>query len=220
MKSFILLFLITFCGMSAKAIDCIGPTSASRFVVYLHGMDTPIPGNLEMRNRAALETVANKLNIRFALPRATNDCPSNPNLKCWSWTEQDSIESVLEAINFSANICFPHLAFSLLGFSNGGYAVHKMMRKCSTGNFTQMISFGASGGWSKNDPQDLANCPLNLSMNIGSTDEANSSPSVAFYQYLKSINAQVSYSKYLGGHELTLDSLTQSLTTVRASPSN
>ena len=75
-----------------------------------------------------------------------------------------------------------------------------------------MISYGASGSWSKSDTQDLANCPLSLSMNIGSADEANQTPSVDFYHHLQSINAHITYSTYTGGHELTVESLIHSLT--------
>lgn len=191
--------------------QCIGPSTATRFVVYLHGMDTPVPGSLEMKNRSRLEKVANELNMRIALPRATVNCPSRPELKCWTWAVSENLEPTLDRIENAANDCFPEQKYSVLGFSNGGYLVHKLLRACAHRNFTSLISYGAAGSWLASDPQDLSNCPLSLSMNVGKSDSSVTTTSVKLYEHFKALNADVSFQNYDGAHELTVESLLQSL---------
>lgn len=212
MKNFASCLLVSLLfSTAAFTTECIGPASATRFVVYLHGMDTNKPSEQEQKNRTALSAAAEKLNIRFALPRAVTDCPTNPKLKCWTWTEQDSIDPVLGQISQAANDCFSGNDFSLLGFSNGGYVMNKIMRKCVQGKYSKLYSFGAGGEWAASDVQDLATCPLSLSVNVGRGDHYNVVPARDFHDHIKSLGGNVSYSTYSGGHRLTAEALIQAL---------
>ncbi|OFZ79400.1 MAG: hypothetical protein A2603_14515 [Bdellovibrionales bacterium RIFOXYD1_FULL_55_31] len=112
--------------------DCLGTWAAKHYLIYLHGMDTESPSPQEQQNREMLSRLAQVLNLRIALPRAKNACPTQPNLKCWDWAfTKEAVQAELANAIAEANQCFPDgAAFSFVGFSNGGYLVNAAIQNC------------------------------------------------------------------------------------------
>lgn len=209
----ILLFAFFISSFSHANTSCIGPQTAKRFYVYLHGMDTPTPSKQELANRAVLSALASKLNIRFALPRADEKCPSNPNLICWTWSPKTTsdLHLVSNALAEAAQSCFSSQSFGVLGFSNGGIAASAFLRLCENNSFKSLISVGGASGWYSSDPQNLRNCSPKLVAMVGSKDFANQKPIRDFVSHLKSVQAPVELVEYEGGHELVESSLLELL---------
>lgn len=208
---FIFIFLIIsfIASSSFSATDCIGPITAKKFVVYLHGMDTVSPSIQELENRSVLQNLAKNLSIQFALPRATDKCPTNSNQLCWTWAAKTSkeIEPFNEAIKAAALECFPKKDYTVLGFSNGGVAVTTLLRLCEKVDFKSSIVVGAAGGWLSSDPKNLNDCGPKVISLLGSEDKANQKPVRDYVAHLISLKAPVSLVEYEGGHALIYESL-------------
>ncbi len=204
-NKFIYFFLtLIVCSNLLADISCLGPKSATKFWVYLHGMDSPVMSSQEMNNRETLLKIANKLNIRFALPRAVNPCPTNDKLICWTWAPRkiEDIKPVQNSIEQAADKCFSKKEYGVLGFSNGGVAAQAIIRLCMKNKFTVIIAIGAVGMYYPGDLQDLSNCSPRLISMIGSDDNANKESVTNFVKHLKSIKANVELVQYFGGHSL------------------
>ncbi len=195
--------------ISRAGAECIGPVKASKFVVYLHGMDSLSPSAQELANRKTLGDIAKKLNIRFALPRATKPCPTNSSQLCWAWAAKTSEElvPVKEAIANAARDCFASEKYSVLGFSNGGVAVTALLRLCEKVGFESAITVGAAGGWFSTDPKSLKGCGPKITSLLGSSDQKNQKPVRDFVAHLLALGAPISIVEYQGGHELIYDVL-------------
>ena len=114
---FLILFFSPFVVLASNDTICLGPKKASHFAIYLHGMDSVVPSIQELQNRETLEKIANKLNLRIAIPRATNRCLQQPNLLCWGWDENTSLKTLnaLKDIPRSAEQCFSNKSYGLIG---------------------------------------------------------------------------------------------------------
>jgi len=204
----VLLFFVS-AGFSHGAVVCIGPKDASRFMVYLHGMDTISPSKQELENRKVLSRLAESLKIKFAIPRAKSKCPTNSAQLCWSWQAKIStdLESTKNAISTSANECFPSKGYEVLGFSNGGAALTSMLRLCEKVEFKKAIAIGAAGGWFSSDPKDLRSCGPKLISMLGKEDGANQKPVRDLTAHLLSLHAPIELVEYVGGHALSYEPL-------------
>lgn len=203
-------FSVFFLSLFVEAnTDCIGPSTAYDSIVYLHGMDTQEPSAQEKRNRAALENLSKKLNIRFALPRATMTCPDNKDLKCWTWAPKNALDlhAIEKSIYTAARKCFSSQSYSLLGFSNGGTVVNAISRLCMGDKFKALISVGAPGSWYLTDPKTLSNCIPKLTLMIGASDQVNQTPVRELYRHITELNGPVELIEYSGGHELPSEAL-------------
>lgn len=208
---FLLVFLIILfiAPLAFCAKECIGSRTAKKFIVYLHGMDTESPNSLELKNRLVLEKLSKKINIRFALPRATGKCPTSPKQLCWTWAAKTSgdISSVETAIKSAASQCFPKKDYTVLGFSNGGVAVTAILRLCEKVDFKSAIVVGAAGGWFSTDPKTLEGCGPKVISMLGSEDLANQKPVRDFVAHLVSLKASISLVEYKGSHSLMFEPL-------------
>jgi hypothetical protein len=113
-----------------RMATCLGPPDASHFAVYLHGVDQPSVSAQELGNRKSLGAIAKALSIRIALPRASMPCPNEPSSVCWAWSfNEREVDATVEAMTRSAAACFgTGRPFGLIGFSNGGYLITKLLR--------------------------------------------------------------------------------------------
>lgn len=86
MPAAIAILLLLFSTVSRAAeeleVSCLGLSNAKHALIFLHGMDSSRPSQQELSNRAILERIADSLNVRIALPRAANMCPTQPNSIC------------------------------------------------------------------------------------------------------------------------------------------
>lgn len=206
---FLIILILLPTTYSFGSTECIGSPTANKFIVYLHGMDSVSPSKQELGNRAILKNLAEKLNIRFALPRATQKCPVNNQQICWTWAAKthEDISIVQMAIKSAAEDCFANRDYSVLGFSNGGVAVGALLRMCEKVSFKSAIIVGAAGGWFSTDPKNLEGCsPIIISL-LGSEDQANQKYVREFVSHLISLKAQVSLVEYKGDHRLFFEPL-------------
>lgn len=208
-KRLLFLFLFSITAFAREEVECIGPEGANKFIVYLHGMDTNPPSAQELQNRVVLSSLAKKLNVRFALPRAADKCPTHLNQFCWVWWTKtaDELKKVTQSIAEASRTCFPGKKFSTLGFSNGGAALNVFIRLCIKNNFQEIITVGAAGDWSGSDPKNLNGCSPKFTALIGSEDEANQKPVRDFVSHLLMLKARAELIEYKGGHQLLHDAL-------------
>ncbi len=207
---FFIIFLISSIGSAAFcSTDCIGPETATKYIVYLHGMDTVLPSPQERGNRSILEELAKNLNIRFALPRATDKCPTNPQQICWTWAAKTGADlaPVKNAVKTAASDCFAKKNYTVIGFSNGGVAVTALLRLCERVDFKSAIVIGAAGGWFSSDPKTLTDCDLKLTSLLGSEDQSNQKPVRDLVNHLITLKASISLVEYTGGHRLVYEPL-------------
>lgn len=203
----LLLLLLTF---SANANDCMGPDNAKSFAVYLHGIDSQKPSDQEKTNRKILSSIATKLKMKFALPRASEKC--GPSI-CWGWalTDKDA-KSAIGAIEAAANKCFPKSSnYGLVGFSSGGYMATKLFRSCTTPRKVSWIVTSGSTmmkGPIEPEPKDLSQCGK-LSMLVGTKDEGNRDPKKNYLNLLLAKKARATYEEFDGSHELNENTLEQ-----------
>ncbi len=180
--------------------ECIGPTNGVP-VIYLHGIDTASPGELERSNRKNLERIARDLPARVALPRSPQTCKRglcwNPNTDTPSNTDQ----LIKEALRQSSS-CFEPSSPPpiLLGFSSGGYLVNKILRYCLNAPVRRLISVGAAGTTADSDPKALGDC-LSLTLLVSQTEETRPAAE-AFASVMRARNGSVSLRYFSGDHEL------------------
>ncbi|MBL7545963.1 MAG: hypothetical protein JNL11_19245 [Bdellovibrionaceae bacterium] len=205
--------LVLFLSSTAWSFECVGPKTASNFAVYLHGMDTQKPSPQEQSNRKKLSEIANKLNLRIAIPRAADLCSNDKNLICWGWNFNDSkiIDATLYLSSKAEAECFPKKkANGLIGFSNGGFVVNQIVKDCKKTEFSWFVSIGAAGSWNDSSTEDLSQCGK-ISLLAGKQDKAN-------YENIKNLAAWFHKNKapaqlimYEGGHEIPEKELEQEL---------
>lgn len=196
-------------GHSNKFSECIGNSSAEKFLIYLHGMDASTPSSQELKNRKQLLLIANELNIRIALPRAIKPCLGQPQSICWSWNHsKEEMTASAEIVEQSANSCFPLGArYGLLGFSNGAYLLSAVYRNCKLADIFPSADWVVLVGGSKMKgsigpvPSSLKNCG-SMSILNGDQDGFNADIDRNYYQQLIQKGADVKEIFYKGGHEL------------------
>jgi len=199
---------------TSESTICIGPKSATRYLIYLHGMDTPIPSQQEVTNRILLSNLATMLGVRIALPRATTPCPTQPNLRCWGWSfNAIEIENTAPVVDAAAKICFPPQArYGFLGFSNGGYFLLGAYRLCLIPKLFESANWAVLVGAARaplnihNEPKTLATCG-EIGLMSGEADTYNSDLNQQMLQHLLNKNANAWEITYPGAHELPAESL-------------
>ncbi|MBC7714273.1 MAG: hypothetical protein H7177_13095 [Rhizobacter sp.] len=210
---FKLFFLILFPFFANASVECIGPTNASKYIIYLHGIDREEFSPQEIKNREILKKLANNLSLKIALPRAKTKCPQDKDLLCWVWEAQykKDLEPTFTSIKEASTECFPNKDYNVVGFSNGGAAVSAFLRLCENPGFKTAISIGAGGGWFSSDPKKLLNCMPNLIIMLGSNDGANQAPVRNYINHLQTLKAQVKLIEYQGKHEILYEPLKEQL---------
>lgn len=198
---------------------CIGAPGAKRAFVYLHGRDQTKPSEQELHNRDVLRKLAGELGARFAIARAETPCKDDPSELCWGWSFSDEeLAKTAEVVNRAADKCFaPGTRFELLGFSNGGYAVDKLVARCKLHDLvpraTKATTVGAGmfHGPLADAPPDLSTCG-DLTMISGMNDTWNFDPGD---HYAKAMNQRGAHVRSIHapnmGHALLFDPLSDAL---------
>lgn len=203
----ILLSVLVNSAYATPVADCIGPETADRFFVFLHGLGGN-RDNVVIRNNSILRRVGEKFNIKFAVAVEDSNCVNKDGLKCWMdrTRDPDLIKPGLRAIEMAANDCFRNDKYGVVGFSSGGGLVIDILRLCSPNHFTRLIAIGSVGGNSKASPANLQACEPSLTMVIGHED-SNLEKAQKTFAMLQSRKAKVELVTVEGGHVLTFDNL-------------
>ena len=192
------------------SISCIGPVGGKP-VIYLHGMDVPSLSKTEQQTRKVLRHLAVNQRLRIALPRSARHCRRLPQKRCWNFGRSMAAK-VYQDVVASARNCFLEKDFLLLGHSEGGYYVSKLVQFCIPHQARAIIAIGSAGSFHASDPQQLKNCGK-LYLLIG--DKEITRPKTdRYYHHLKKLGASVSLQEFSGGHivpQLPLEKLIQTL---------
>ncbi len=200
------------------SFSCMGPEGSKINLVYLHGMDSATPSQQEQTNRGVLAKIANELNIRIALPRASKPCPTQPNSVCWGWSfNQSEIDSTKGTIEAAAQNCFGTKAhYGMLGFSNGGYLLSQAYRSCTLqtnfpdGGWLAIVGAARYSGNLPVQPASLKGCG-SLTILSGSEDQYNSDLNQNYLHVLAAKGADATEIPYSGGHLLPYPELKTAL---------
>ncbi len=210
--------------MDLRAARCLGPTNARSFAVYLHGIDSAVSSDLELKNRTNLARIAASLSMRIALPRATLTCPNQKSSLCWGWSfDEAETDTASAIIDRAAKECFGDRPFGLIGFSNGGYLVSKLMRQCLARDklprVSWMVAIGSAAfkGALEPRPESLVGCGR-LVLLTGTEDTFNFDPTDRFVHLLEAKGADVRAVRFDGGHLVPEESLERVLRDLVARP--
>jgi hypothetical protein len=195
-----------------RSATCLGPTDATSFAVYLHGVDEAGISDQELENRRTLDAVARELSMRIALPRASKPCPTQPGELCWGWTfDEPELDAAATAVKDAAASCFgAPRPFGLIGFSNGGYLVTKLLRTCSLhqrlprASWMMTVGSAMNHGPLEGSPADLSACGR-LVMLVGTRDTYNFDPHEELLHGLEAKHADVHSVRFDGGHGVPLE---------------
>lgn len=179
-------------------------------------MDSPSVSQQEVANRAILSEIAKAKNIRFALPRANMECPTQAGSTCWGWRfDEAELSVIVPKILDSRSACFTkEKPFIILGFSNGGYLLTRWYSSGAKPTMSSLlralIVSGAGRGQVAANIQTLSKNPP-LTMMIGQQDEFNFDGDETFFKELKSRGAPVQLLEFRGGHQLNKNMILKSL---------
>ena len=201
-------------GLANLEVSCIGRGENHKLnLIYMHGMDTQQPGELEIYNRSVLESLALRYNLQIALPRAPLKCKTQTNKRCWGWNYSEAEQKpILKATLDSRLKCFKKdEAFLMIGFSEGGLFLHHWYSRGLLPAFDVMpkgfiVSAGSTHALSKQLMADLhANSPMVLV--TGTHDYYNMKSVNDYYAMLEKARASVQSLFFNGGHRLDFESL-------------
>jgi predicted esterase len=200
-----------------RRVSCLGPSDAKSFAVYLHGMDSPSISDQELGNRQSLARAADALSMRIALPRASIPCPNQAGSLCWGWAfDEAEIDVSARAVKDAAQACFGSQPYGLIGFSNGGYLLSKLLRTCALHvklpTATWAVTFGSAvfKGPLEPQPASLADCGR-LVIAAGTGDTYNFDPTDHLLNALKAKGADVTALRFEGGHLVPEEPLQRAL---------
>lgn len=184
---------------------------ASGGLIYLHGIDSPIPSLQEQRNRTIVGNIATNLGLDLYIPRATAQCEA-PWAGSICWRLDNAAREEISTVELGATKCFsdskPILA---LGFSRGGILLSRISTLNLNTSFSALILVGAGGnvpstGYPANS--------LPVSILLGQFDKANDSFARNFCAWL---GPKCTLLSYEGGHELPEQKLTEVIGSLLAS---
>lgn len=130
--------------------DCIGPVNGKRFLIYLHGFETPGRWSREEEgNRRVLERLATTHSLRIALPQGV-PCPNGK--LCWPARSPAEIQETFRRFLDAARTCRSSPGpYALLGFSNGGYFAFKLYKQHKDPLLERIFASGSAGFWGDDD---------------------------------------------------------------------
>jgi hypothetical protein len=178
---------------------CVGSDHPIFRVVFLQGIQTD---QTATQYPDMLDTVGNALNIQFAIPQSNVLCKNSQNRYCWGSAEPSSVAEVYATIRHSAAQCFSlDQPWGMLGFSNGGYHVGRVIAQGHMPQPAWAIAIGSAGNTATiNRQSDAKRTPFYLS--IG-TDDITRGDARHFFDTLRSRGFNVQYDEFAGGHALT-----------------
>lgn len=106
----------------------------------------------------------------------------------------------------------------LIGFSNGGLLVNRVVQQCLSVERDWVISVGAPGSWQPST-ESLENCGR-LMMLLGRADEGARSSALELKEHLETRSAKVLWLDYDVGHSLEIASLKRVLSSMQSEMEN
>lgn len=187
-------------AQSLERVECAGNKAASHALVYLHGVDPPEPTQQESSNRELLKRLANSEGIALALLRSTHFCTQAAfkGKLCWPRGDDQSMLADLRHMLKDAAVCHkPSAKIGMLGFSNGGYFINKIVSRCLKTPVFWLASIGSAG--SVDSPGMNQSACGHLHLMIGRKD-ISQTKARKFYQELRKVGRSVELVEFEGGH--------------------
>lgn len=188
---------------------CLGSETAESYLIFLRGMDKTGSEAGEKSLRQLFTRLATEFNMRVALPRARLPCTGDRSFRCWGWdfgTNELNVSG--KTIQDAAATCFPqNVPFVLVGFSNGGFLLSKLYRRCQLQTYIPQARFAVViGATALRSPirdvaQDLRNCGR-LRILSGTHDTLNANLDGSYVRLLQSHGGDVEEVLFEGGHSL------------------
>lgn len=187
-----------------KSVECFGKQS-THSVIFLHGIDTPSKPDAD--NLSAYQTMkklADDLQFSLALPRSNNYCQQGRKV-CWNVAQQATdLKKIYQEIIEKSARCFKQNSKAILvGFSNGGYFLNKLLHHCILSKESHVISIGAAG--STRHRNSLSACGQ-LDLVLGKYESTYQS-GVSYYKAIKKANGKSKLTIFNGGHMVPYEPL-------------
>jgi predicted esterase len=224
-------------------VSCIGSPNAKHNVIYLHGMDYPlveykgpqqeyvgtfVSTETEWYNRQTLKALADKYDLRIALPRAKMPCPRLmlDGGICWGGIFNhdqlrniipDILETTRKPTLESSKGCFPKDApFGAIGYSNGGFLLAKWLLSDIYSEFHPAPQWVIAVSSGKIFPRkelktELQAKPRSLTLVLGKSDIQQHQPGFKACKTLLEYGMDIQCDEFEGGHVFPYNSVAKAL---------
>jgi|GEM_PF-1580493 len=184
-----------------KEVRCIGPESASHHAIFFHGIYESKGRTPEQTYGDVLRRVAKRENIRIAMPVSGFECVGKKGSFCWGTEDATVVQNLFsEAQSMSAQCFGGAVPKGLIGFSNGGYFVGRLMLRCLTDKQNWLIAMGSGGSMDFRVRDDLSGCGK-MHILIGRRD-LSVRKAERFKQGLMTQKANATFQTWNGGHDV------------------
>ncbi len=181
------------------APTCLGSRTATRRIVYLHGLDSRAPSWQELDNRRVLAAIPD---AAIAIPRAPG-CGAG---RCWP-DDDERATALVTAIRGAAETCFADPStYGVLGFSRGGFALARLA-DCNRIGAQWAIVAGAFG---YTTDARLQGCPHAIV--IGRHDRHHYRGALDYAARRRASGRPTVLLEFDGGHRLDAQSLASAIT--------
>lgn len=182
-------------------VTCVGRPDAPHRAIFLHGMRPAKTPPQAAGHVAQLTAFANDMNYRIAIPQSTTPCIERRDIFCWRGDRKEGVEKTWRVIVKSAAACFePQAGFGVIGFSNGGYHVAKVVMKGLRPAPQWAVAIGSAGTVANLAAPDLSAAP-HFALLIG-THDVTRHETARFARLLKPTKLPVEIISFNGGHEV------------------
>ena len=186
-------------GPASYPTVCLGDATASKRAIFLHGIMPNSAKALESEYLGDLTILAREGGLRLAVPRSTQACKDGPQRACWLGNDQESIARTYQTLVRSTAPCFPEGApFGLIGFSNGGYYVGRVVMRCLKPQPAWALTIGSAGDLMHATSDDLGTCAPTMVL-VGEKDMVKNGARL-FAEALAKKKLRVQFKTYPGGH--------------------
>jgi dienelactone hydrolase len=220
---------LPFPAQAEPTVTCVGSKDAPRRAIFLRGITADVGPSENWRlsrfnswshsvlsndlyfeksyYEQDLAQIGRELGIRFALVESDRYCPGSLSARCWTGDEPSSIAATYATVVEASKRCFPVRPddFGLIGFSNGGYHVDRVVMQCLAPAPRWAIAIGSAG-----DPklagEDLKGCTRRLTLAAGDLDITREKAH-GLASALGKHRLDVRFVEFYGGHEVPMDVL-------------
>lgn len=177
---------------SAEMVE-LGDKKSECVWIYLCGLakDFDIPE--AVANRKLLDEIGKKLGIRFVAIKPNHRKPKFDHKLCWYFGGMASSE-VEETYRYIVDHVKNNQIAGLIGFSNGGFFLNKLIQVKSLS--VPIITIG-SGGYFRN-----GTFPNHTYLLIGKNDVHHYTNAKQFYTESKGTALRITFIEYEGGHRI------------------
>jgi poly(3-hydroxybutyrate) depolymerase len=179
---------------------CIKGENSKANVVFFHGIRQKGDPLAVQTYDNELNMIAERLNLTIAVPESQWRCSPSNSKRCWGIESKGSVRAVYERVQRSVVKCFNGGSTDgVIGFSNGGYFVTRLMQLCLDDAPKWFLAIGSAGNADFGGRSDLSSCGF-TSFLIGNRDITREKTR-GLVRGLSRRKARVSFRVFKGGHK-------------------